>query len=89
MSTSPVVIVGAGWAGLTAAAELAARGHRPLLLESAKQTGGRARKVAFADQAVDNGQHLFIGAYHHTLSQLYRFGLNPEELFERHPLQLQ
>jgi len=83
-----VVIVGGGWAGLTAAADLAARGHQPWLLEAARQPGGRARKIAFAGQAVDNGQHLFIGAYHHTLSLLKQFGQQPEEVFDRRSLHL-
>ncbi|MFP4611219.1 MAG: hydroxysqualene dehydroxylase HpnE [Thiohalophilus sp.] len=88
MKQESVIIVGAGWAGLAAAARLAALGHRPLLLESARQPGGRARKVAFAGHAVDNGQHLFIGAYHHTQQLLKEFGLPIDELFERQPLQL-
>ncbi|MFO8024032.1 hydroxysqualene dehydroxylase HpnE [Thiohalophilus sp.] len=88
MKQAPVVIVGGGWAGLAAAADLAARGLQPLLLEAGKQPGGRARKVAFAGQAVDNGQHLFIGAYHHTLRLLKQFELPVEELFKRQPLHL-
>ena len=89
MSQEPLVIVGGGWAGLSTAAHLARLGHRPLLLESAKQLGGRARKVAFDGKAVDNGQHLFIGAYHNILSLLTLFGIDPDTVFERRRLQLQ
>lgn len=88
MKQAPVVIVGGGWAGLAAAADLAARGHQPLLLEAGKQPGGRARKIAFGGQAVDNGQHLFIGAYQHILRLLKQFDLPVDALFERQPLQL-
>ncbi len=88
MKQAPVVVIGGGWAGLAAAADLAARGHQPLLLEAGKQPGGRARKIAFAGQAVDNGQHLFIGAYQHTLRLLKQFDLPVDELFERQQLQL-
>ena len=88
MSRASIVVVGAGWAGLAAAAELAARGHQPVLLEAGKLPGGRARKVAFAGQAVDNGQHLFIGAYHSILSLLNQFGIRADEVFERQPMSL-
>jgi squalene-associated FAD-dependent desaturase len=88
MSGEATVIVGGGWAGLAAAARLASLGHQPLLLESAKQLGGRARKLAFDEYAVDNGQHLFIGAYHSTLSLLEQVGVDLESAFERQPLQL-
>ncbi|MDZ7662749.1 hydroxysqualene dehydroxylase HpnE [Thiohalophilus sp.] len=89
MKQESVIIVGAGWAGLAAAARLAGLGHRPLLLESARQPGGRARKVAFAGHAVDNGQHLFIGAYRSTLALLQQIGVPAESAFERRPLHLQ
>ena len=63
MTNEPVVIIGAGWAGLAAAVRLTEQGHKVSLFESAKQAGGRARIVNFNDLAVDNGQHLLIGAY--------------------------
>ncbi|WP_126454731.1 hydroxysqualene dehydroxylase HpnE [Sulfuriflexus mobilis] len=63
----PVVIVGGGWAGLSAAVALASKGQSVRLLESAKQFGGRARCIAFDGLRVDNGQHLLLGAYTETL----------------------
>ena len=84
----PIVVVGGGWAGLTCAVELASLGHPVTVLESARQLGGRARRVAFDDHAVDNGQHVFVGAYHHTLELLKRLGLPPEESLERQVLDL-
>ncbi|MGD8941523.1 MAG: NAD(P)-binding protein, partial [Gammaproteobacteria bacterium] len=56
----PVIIVGAGWAGLAAAVELSRYKIPVIVLESAKQIGGRARRVPFnftapiADPIVDS-----------------------------------
>ncbi|OGR82568.1 MAG: hypothetical protein A2636_04815 [Elusimicrobia bacterium RIFCSPHIGHO2_01_FULL_64_10] len=70
------IVVGGGWAGLSAATRLADRGWRVTVLEQSKRLGGRAS--SFTDprtgQAVDNGQHLFMGCYSHTLDFLGRIG---------------
>jgi len=71
-----VIVIGGGWAGLTAAVKLTEHGHSVTLFESAKQLGGRARCVAFNKQAVDNGQHLMLGAYAQTLDMLSLCGVN-------------
>lgn len=83
---SPVTIVGAGWAGLSAAVELAAAGVPVTLLEAARQAGGRARRVDWQGMAIDNGQHLMIGAYTTTLALLARLGSLPG--LESRPLRL-
>ena len=83
-----IVIVGGGWAGLACAVELTDLGHPVTVLESARQLGGRARRVAFAEQTVDNGQHVFVGAYHHTLELLTRLGVSLEESLQRQVLDL-
>ncbi len=62
-----VGIIGGGYAGLAAAATLAQRGVAVTLLETAKVLGGRARRVEHQGLTLDNGQHLFIGAYRETL----------------------
>lgn len=84
---NPVVIVGGGWAGLAAAVELTGAGVPAQLLESAPQLGGRARSVVLDGLAVDNGQHLLIGAYRETLRLMRQLGTNPE-LLRRESLQL-
>ncbi|MBK9704347.1 MAG: FAD-dependent oxidoreductase [Betaproteobacteria bacterium] len=58
-----VAVIGAGWAGCTAALELARRGLAVTVYEQARMPGGRARRVVVDGVALDNGQHLLIGAY--------------------------
>ena len=66
--TRRVAVVGGGWAGCAAAVTLAEAGVRVTLFEQAKTLGGRARRVALDGIALDNGQHLLIGAYRQTLA---------------------
>lgn len=89
MPTQPdVVVVGAGWAGLAAGVELAHRGLSVRILESARQTGGRGRRVESGGLQVDNGQHLLIGAYRESLRLLARVGVEESEVLLRMPLHL-
>ncbi len=48
-------VVGGGFAGLTAAAALAARGHSVTLLEREAEIGGTARRALVAGARVDLG----------------------------------
>jgi squalene-associated FAD-dependent desaturase len=82
------IVVGAGWAGLATALTLAQKGVKVTLLEAAPQAGGRARSVFFPPDQVDNGQHLLLGAYHHTLSLLASIGVPEQSVFMRTPLRL-
>jgi squalene-associated FAD-dependent desaturase len=71
-----VVVIGAGFAGLSAAVRLAGNGARVLVLEARSRLGGRA--TAFADretgELVDNGQHVLMGCYTETLAFLETIG---------------
>jgi squalene-associated FAD-dependent desaturase len=71
-----VIVVGGGFAGLSAATALAERGAKVLLVEARPTLGGRA--TAFTDPAtgerVDNGQHVLFGCYHETFRFLRRIG---------------
>lgn len=92
MSDKEAVIIGAGWSGLACAVTLAHHGYKVYLLESARQVGGRARKVNFkrflSNQTIDNGQHIMLGAYHATISLFKLIGIKENEFLERHPLEL-
>lgn len=71
-----VIVVGAGFAGLSAACVLAEAGARVLVVEARPQLGGRA--TAFVDretgELVDNGQHVLFGCYRATFEFLRRIG---------------
>ncbi|HSL23468.1 MAG TPA: hydroxysqualene dehydroxylase HpnE [Vicinamibacterales bacterium] len=73
---TPVIVVGAGFAGLSAAVRLCLAGKRVLVLEARPRLGGRAS--AFEDKAtgaqVDNGQHVLFGCYRETLALLRTVG---------------
>jgi squalene-associated FAD-dependent desaturase len=86
---APVVVVGGGWAGLAAAVSLCTRKVPVLLLEAARQLGGRARSLRIGEQIYDNGQHLMIGAYESVLTLMQQVGVDIEDAFERLPLTLQ
>ncbi len=63
------VVIGAGFAGLSAAVALAERGVRVTVLEGKPALGGRAYSFIDPDTRdfVDNGQHVLMGCYHATL----------------------
>ena len=81
-------IIGGGYAGMAAAVTLAAQRIPVTVFESAKQLGGRARGVWHNDTQLDNGQHILLGCYHHTLNLVEQVGGNVARDFLRLPLQL-
>jgi squalene-associated FAD-dependent desaturase len=83
-----VAVVGGGWAGCVAALELRARGCRVTLYEASRTLGGRARAVQARGRALDNGQHILLGAYRETLGLMRRVGLDPSATLLRLPLQM-
>ena len=60
MASRPVVIIGAGPAGLTAAYELGKNGLSSILLEANKQVGGISQTVNYRDYRFDIGGHRFF-----------------------------
>ena len=83
-----VAVVGAGWAGLAAAVTLAGRGVPVTVFEASRNLGGRARRVTIDGVALDNGQHILVGAYRETLSLMRRVGIDPRRALLRVPLEL-
>jgi squalene-associated FAD-dependent desaturase len=67
-----VIVIGGGFAGLTAAAYLSNNNIKVTLLEASPKLGGRA--YSFLDKEsntiIDNGQHIMMGCYKETLKFL-------------------
>ena len=84
-----LTIVGGGWSGLAAAVRATQQGWRVRLLDAAPQWGGRARRIHHQGLALDNGQHILIGAYRDTLQLMRSLGLQPETLLLRLPMNMQ
>lgn len=84
-----IAVVGAGWAGLSAAISLARRAD-VTVFEAGRQAGGRARTLAGSADGfsfLDNGQHILLGAYHGVLTLMEHIGADPEAAFCRLSLQ--
>ncbi|MDB5801471.1 MAG: squalene/phytoene dehydrogenase [Rhodocyclales bacterium] len=78
-----VAIIGAGYAGLSAAVELARAGVQVTVFEAGRTLGGRARVVEKDGRRIDNGQHILIGAYTETLRMLRFLRVPPRQLITR------
>jgi squalene-associated FAD-dependent desaturase len=75
-----VAIIGAGYAGLACAVELARHDVEVTMFERSRTLGGRARVVRKHDLTVDNGQHLLIGAYTELARLLRLTGVSPRQI---------
>ncbi len=84
-----IAVVGAGYAGMAAAAELAAAGRKVTVFEASRTLGGRARAVELEGLTVDNGAHLLVGAYRETLRLMALVGADPARLLRRQRLHLE
>jgi hydroxysqualene dehydroxylase len=81
--TKDAVVIGAGFAGLSAAVALAQRGTRVTVLEGKPALGGRAYSFTDPDTGdfVDNGQHVLMGCYGETLDFLKQIGAHDQLVF--------
>ena len=55
-----VAVIGAGYAGMAAAVELATDGAAVTVFEASRSLGGRARAVEIDGITMDNGQHILV-----------------------------
>lgn len=67
-----IIVIGGGFAGLTASVLLSERGFKVELYESSPKLGGRAYSFHHSPTGdlIDNGQHIMMGCYHYTLKFL-------------------
>ena len=84
-----IAVIGAGYAGMAAAAVLAAEGKIVDVYETSRTLGGRARAVTLGEETLDNGQHILVGAYTETLRLMEMVGADPTKLLKRIPLRLE
>ena len=88
-----IAVIGAGWAGCAAAVEATRRGHQATIFEASRTPGGRARRVMGTlngqPLALDNGQHILIGAYAETLRLMRDVGVDEKAALLRVPLAMQ
>jgi hydroxysqualene dehydroxylase len=87
-----IAVIGAGWSGLSAALALQKQGYQVTLYERSPKllgVGGRActayRAGDKAPFAIDNGQHVLLAAYTHTLAALNSVGVDIDNAFLRLP----
>jgi squalene-associated FAD-dependent desaturase len=83
-----IAVIGAGWAGCSAATALTEHGHQVSLIEAARTLGGRARRVEIEGVALDNGQHILLGAYTACLSLMRKLEINTTSALLHLPLQM-
>ena len=84
-----VAVIGAGWAGATAALMLARAGIDVTVFEANSVAGGRARVVEKSGRTFDNGQHLLLGAYARSLAIIDSLHAADTRPYLRLPLMLQ
>ncbi|MEQ1519389.1 MAG: NAD(P)-binding protein, partial [Usitatibacteraceae bacterium] len=70
-----IAVVGGGYAGLASAVTLAEAGVSCTVFETGKTLGGRARRVDYRCENIDNGQHILVGAYTETLRLISLVGV--------------
>ncbi len=78
------IIIGGGFAGLSAAAYLSSRGKKVELIEASQKLGGRAYsfKDKTTDTVIDNGQHILMGCYRETIDFFRLIGAEENLVFQ-------
>lgn len=79
------VVIGGGISGLTAAAYLSDSGFKVTLLEASPKLGGRTYSFKSPSKNIwlDNGQHILLGCYKHTIDFLSLIGAKKNFYFQK------
>lgn len=80
MSATRIAIIGGGYAGMSAAVELARHALDVTVFESSSSLGGRARVINAGSTTYGNGAHLLTSGYTETLKLLRSLGVPPKIL---------
>lgn len=80
------IVIGGGFAGLSAASFLANKNYHIELIEASPKLGGRAYSFLEQNQndIIDNGQHILMGCYKHTLSFLNLINATVQLTFQKY-----
>ena len=78
-----VIVVGAGFAGLTAARELVRKGRKVVVLEARDRVGGRVKAGKLAGHAVDVGGMWVGPSQTRVLEMIKEYGLHTRPQFEK------
>ena len=79
-STPDAVIIGGGFAGVTAARELSMRGRTAVLLEARDRLGGRTHTVAHEGRELELGGTWIHPSQPNVWAEVTRYGLEVEEV---------
>ncbi|MER5794519.1 FAD-dependent oxidoreductase [Streptomyces sp. NPDC001980] len=74
-ATYDVIVIGAGYAGVTAARELRAKGLKPLILEARNRIGGRTFTSTFLGQQIELGAQWIGPTQPLVNAELKRYGI--------------
>ena len=85
MTHRRIAVIGAGYSGIAAAVGLVREGAAVTLFDANRTAGGRARRVEYRGASLDNGQHILLGAYRHTLALMHAVGV-PANALRQHRL---
>lgn len=81
-----IVVVGAGLAGLTAAADLADAGQRVVVVEKRHVPGGKVSSWEEGEHTIESGLHIFFGCYKELLAMMRRVGAYGNILWKEHTI---
>ena len=79
------IVIGGGFAGLSAAAFLINSGINVELIEASQKLGGRAYSFydKYLDTIIDNGQHIMMGCYRETLRFFQLIGAADNLIYQK------